>query len=167
MSLSKVKRYRKTKRVPATDAKARANSAREWTSIVRGILVAVGDDGGGIVDFEGNPEQKPIPAATTVVLRATDPGRVVVLAFEDGDAQRPIVLGLVQNASGAVGSRPPVELVVDGERLVLNGEKEIVLRSGEASITLTRAGKILIRGAYLLSRSSGVNRIKGGSIQLN
>ena len=30
-----------------------------------------------------------------------------------------------------------------------------------------RAGKVLIRGAYLLSRSSGVNRIKGGSVQIN
>ena len=28
-------------------------------------------------------------------------------------------------------------------------------------------GKVLIRGTYLLSRSSGVNRIKGGSVQIN
>ena len=46
-------------------------------------------------------------------------------------------------------------------------DEEIVLSCGESSITLTRAGKILIRGKYVLSRSSGVNRIKGGSIQLN
>ena len=32
---------------------------------------------------------------------------------------------------------------------------------------LTRAGKVLIQGAYLLSRSTGVNRIKGGSVQIN
>ncbi|MEP7119602.1 MAG: hypothetical protein ABJE95_01785, partial [Byssovorax sp.] len=36
-----------------------------------------------------------------------------------------------------------------------------------SSITLTRAGKILIRGAYVLTRSSGVNRIQGGSVQIN
>jgi hypothetical protein len=34
-------------------------------------------------------------------------------------------------------------------------------------LTLTHAGKVLIRGAYVLSRSSGVNRIKGGSVQIN
>jgi hypothetical protein len=56
---------------------------------------------------------------------------------------------------------------VDGERLVFTAKKEIVLRCGKASITLTRAGKVLIRGIYLLSRSSGVNRIKGGSVQIN
>jgi hypothetical protein len=41
------------------------------------------------------------------------------------------------------------------------------LQCGKASITLTRAGKVLINGAYVSSRSSGVNRLKGGSIQLN
>ena len=56
---------------------------------------------------------------------------------------------------------------VDGEKTVVTAQKEIVLRCGKASITLTRAGKVLIRGAYLLSRSSGVNRIKGGSVQIN
>jgi hypothetical protein len=45
--------------------------------------------------------------------------------------------------------------------------KEIVLRCGDASITLTRAGKILIKGAYVLSRSSGVNRIQGGAVEIN
>jgi hypothetical protein len=56
---------------------------------------------------------------------------------------------------------------VDGNRVVLEGKEEIVLKCGEASITLTKAGKILIRGKYLLNRSSGVNRIMGGSVQVN
>ena len=43
----------------------------------------------------------------------------------------------------------------------------MVLRCGKASITLTKAGKVLIEGSYVLSRSTGVNRIKGGSVQLN
>lgn len=60
-----------------------------------------------------------------------------------------------------------LEARVDDERLVLSAEKEIVLRCGRSSITLTRAGKVLIRGRYLLSRSAGVNRIKGGSVQIN
>ena len=55
---------------------------------------------------------------------------------------------------------------IDGETLTLSAEREIVLRCGKASLTLTRAGKVLIRGAYLLSRSSGANRIKGGSVQI-
>ena len=60
-----------------------------------------------------------------------------------------------------------VETTLDGERLTLTADREIVLRCGKASITLTRAGKIIVRGAYILNRSSGVNKIKGGSVQIN
>lgn len=42
-----------------------------------------------------------------------------------------------------------------------------MLRCGKASITLTRSGKIILRGTYISSRSSGVIRIKGGSVQIN
>jgi hypothetical protein len=59
------------------------------------------------------------------------------------------------------------QATIDDQRLELTAEREIVLRCGKASITLTRAGKILLRGTYLFSRSTGVNKIKGGSVQLN
>jgi hypothetical protein len=60
-----------------------------------------------------------------------------------------------------------VQTTLDGESLTLTADREIVLCCGKASITLTRAGKIIIRGAYLLNRSSGVNKIKGASVQIN
>jgi hypothetical protein len=132
---------------------------------VRGVLVHLGEDGVATVDFEGNPAREPVPAISTVVLQRSDQGREAILMLEDGDAQRPIIVGLVQPAVALATA--PAEISLDGERVVLSADKEIVLRCGAASITLTRAGKVLIRGAYLLSRSSGVNRIKGGSIQLN
>jgi hypothetical protein len=56
---------------------------------------------------------------------------------------------------------------LDGERVVLSAEREISLKCGEASITLTAAGKILIRGTYVLTRSSGANRIKGATVEIN
>ncbi len=62
----------------------------------------------------------------------------------------------------------PIETIrVDGKRILIEGQEEIVLTCGDSSITLTKAGKILIRGKYLVSRSSGVNRILGGSVQVN
>jgi hypothetical protein len=96
--------------------------------------------------------------------------------FEGGDPQKPIVMGLIHHPEESqadvpmtINNKPqnPLAVQVDGERLVLTAKHELVLRCGQASITLTSAGKILIRGAYLLSRSSGVNRIKGGSVQIN
>ncbi|MFN2563838.1 MAG: hypothetical protein ABR499_02345 [Gemmatimonadaceae bacterium] len=53
------------------------------------------------------------------------------------------------------------------EQLVVSAAQQITLRCGESSITLTAAGKIIIRGKYIVSRSSGVQRIKGGSVQIN
>ncbi|HUU45248.1 MAG TPA: DUF6484 domain-containing protein [Acidobacteriota bacterium] len=90
----------------------------------------------------------------------------VVCMLEDGDPARPIVVGILAEP-GTAESAEPTTAVVDGKRVVLTGEEEVTLRCGKASITLTKAGKILLRGTYVLSRSSGVNRIKGGSVQIN
>ena len=60
-----------------------------------------------------------------------------------------------------------VEVDADGERLVVSAKEQIVLLCGQASITLTKAGKVLIQGTYVSTRSSGVNRVKGASVQIN
>ena len=56
---------------------------------------------------------------------------------------------------------------VDGKRLTFEATDQMVFKCGQSSITLTKEGKVLIRGKYLLNRSSGVNRIMGGSVQVN
>lgn len=56
---------------------------------------------------------------------------------------------------------------VDGKRVEIEAADEIVLKCGEASITLRRNGRVVIRGTYVETRSKGTNRIKGGSVQIN
>jgi hypothetical protein len=90
----------------------------------------------------------------------------VLLLFENGEPDKPIIVGLIKPPTRTEPPKP-VEVQLDDEKLVFAAGREIVLRCGKASIALTRAGKILIRGAYLLNRSSGVNRIKGSSVQIN
>jgi hypothetical protein len=122
------------------------------------------------VEFQGDRCANGVRARSTVRVRPSDTGRQVAIAFERGDAERPVVIGLIQpHAHRQTPSRAdaPGDVEVDGERLVISAQKEIVIRCGKATIILTRAGKILIRGAYLLNRSSGVNRIKGGSVRIN
>ena len=145
------------------------------TGIVIGNLVELTTGGRPLVDFPANPMRQPVTAISTLAFSADDVGRQLALAFENGDPQKPIILGLIQLPHSSIESaghpagadKQDLNASVDGETITLTAQKEIVLRCGQASITLTRAGKVLIRGAYLLSRSSGVNRIKGGSVQIN
>jgi uncharacterized protein DUF6484 len=135
-------------------------------SVVIGVLLGFGKQQEPLVVFPGNRQEEAVPARTTAALAAADVGREVALLFEGGDPARPLVIGRVLRPADP----PPalaVEVVRDGERLELSAEQEIVLRCGKATITLTRAGKILIRGAYISSWSSGAHRIKGGSVHLN
>jgi hypothetical protein len=161
---------------PPIVVQANMSKPQRLDGVVIGTLVGLNDVGDPLVDFPANGSGAPVAARSTVVMEKLETGREVVLMFEGGNPDKPIIMGLIQPpqadkpiAAGSARSygQNPMMAEVDGERLVFTAEKEIVLRCGKASITLTRAGKILIRGAYLLSRSSGVNRIKGGSIQIN
>ncbi|HYD41575.1 MAG TPA: DUF6484 domain-containing protein [Anaeromyxobacter sp.] len=154
--------------------------------LVRGLLV----------DFEGN-RAGPVPARACVAIAdpgaAAAARQPAVLLFEDGDPGRPLLMGLVALAPGAAlleqllsepGAPPvkdrraarapepapamvPAEAKVDGRRVVLEGRDEVVLRCGEASITLSRDGKVTVRGARIVSTARGTHRIRGGSVQIN
>jgi Domain of unknown function (DUF6484) len=133
--------------------------------VIVGVLTGFEESGGPLVSFAKN-QSKTVVARSTISLSVSQIGCEVALIFEHSDLNRPIILGCIQ-PQALVERERPVEVKLDGEQLTLSADREIVLRCGKSSITLTRAGKILIRGAYLLSRSSGVNRIKGGSVQIN
>ena len=60
-----------------------------------------------------------------------------------------------------------IEALVDGKRVTIEAQDEIVLRCGQASITLRRNGRIVVRGTYVETRARGINRIKGGAVQIN
>jgi hypothetical protein len=119
--------------------------------------------------FVGQLGSAAVPATSIVDVHGMHIGRQVVLLFEQGDPLRPIIVGLVRGRQAWPLSERPgqVELEADGERLIISAQQQLVLRCGKASITLTKAGKVLIEGAYVSNRSSGVIRIKGGSVQIN
>jgi len=119
--------------------------------------------------YAGQPGTAAVAAAAVLDLHGAHVGRSVVLMFENGDPHRPIIMGMLRSARAwPLPDQPAtVEVDVDGERMVVTAKEQLVLRCGKASITLTKAGKVLIHGAYVSNRSSGVMRIKGGSVQIN
>jgi hypothetical protein len=141
---------------------------------VRGHRVGrvVGVDAEGLFLVECVAGGAPISARTTLQLTpraqrdAAASRQEALIVFESEAADRPIVVGLLAQPVPN-GFDRVADATVDGRRVVLEGQDEIVLRCGEASITLRRNGRVVIRGAYVETRSQGVNRIKGGSVQIN
>ncbi|WP_051906333.1 DUF6484 domain-containing protein [Methylomarinum vadi] len=153
-----------------TELENKTNELRQKIDgVVIGLLLSIDPQGQPLVAFPGNPEETAVPARTTTQMQSEDVGCEVALMFEGGDPRLPLIIGKIQHA--AVEKSPEEEhsalAELDGESIVLSARQNITLKCGKASITLTKAGKVILRGAYLLSRSSGVNRIKGGSVQIN
>lgn len=149
---------------------ARKIPASDSAGVIVGELIAISDEGRTpLVCYPGQPGTAAIVARTTIDLQGQHIGQQVVLMFEGNDPDKPIIMGVLQGKAGWPLDKQPnqVEVDADGERMMVSAKEQLVLRCGKASITLTKAGKVLIKGSYVLSRSSGVNRIKGGSVQLN
>lgn len=141
-------------------------------------LAGFSENGAPLIRFQFD-EKTEFEALTTVAITPGMLGRQVAVMLVVG-TQQPMIVGVIKNALDTVLESTDIDdsldtdlgditktSTVDGKKVVIEGEEEIVLKCGDSSITLTKAGKILIRGKYLLNRSSGVNRIMGGSVQVN
>jgi hypothetical protein len=98
-----------------------------------------------------------------VSLTGVDVGKQVVIVADASNPDSPIVIGVVH----ASADKTAVMITADGQSIAVHADQNIVLKCGDASISLSRDGKIVIRGKYVVTHASGVNRIRGGSVQLN
>lgn len=157
-------------------------SAQEHAS--RGRIVSWSREAGVRVDFTGNPGA-PLRASSTLrfteleLERAVASQQPVLLLFEGGDVSRPVIVGLLFDEPWADAGvvAPPIETRAapsgrvrafrDGQEVLVEGAERVELRCGKARIILTRSGRIILRGTYISSQSSGVQRIRGGSVEIN
>lgn len=80
--------------------------------------------------------------------------------LEIGDDGQPLVVGVVQ-------TRRPSEVHVTGEKIVVEGSREVLLRSGRAALRLREDGDIEIVGSRISAASRGLFRIVGRILRLN
>ncbi len=76
---------------------------------------------------------------------------IVLLRAQQGDAQVLIVMALLAQPDNSPDGQP----------------EELVFRCGKASITLRSDGLIRLQGVRIDSKATRLNRILGGTIQLN
>jgi hypothetical protein len=168
----RTRRHRTAHEVAAASLPARG--ATEAPCV--GRVVGVTPEGRTLVDFPGNL-QGPVAARSisTIPALSNDRGQcagAVLLVFENGDRTLPIIVGVLGDGEPLTqerdpGVQRPQQAVVDGEKVVIDASQEIVLRCGKGSITLTKDGKVVIKGTYVVSRSAGLNKIQGGAVKIN
>ncbi len=175
------RRMRRTRRARSRPRKHRIRLSERLPfargGLTVGSLVGLNELGQPLVRHALDPQGRVRVAQTVMRLASEQIGSGVVLAFESGELEKPIVLGILVRPEESRGLESPMPRQAehrstgpetsDGDRLVLTAGKELVLSCGKASLTLTRAGKVLLRGTYVSSHSSGVQRIRGGSVQIN
>lgn len=153
---------------------------RETADRVSGIVVAVVDgecdNGQPLVRWAtGGREAQPAQAVwmKNSPRWSTCKGLRVVLGFEEGNESKPILLGLIDSPpckeESAAESSKESDPAIDTKPKILHieSEQELILKCGKAKVALRADGRVEILGGYVLSRSKGVNKIKGGSVQIN
>ena len=146
-----------------------------FAGCLTGEIASVGDDGRVCVVFPGSHGVAVRARVAVAAAEQRTPlvGTPVALVFEDEDPKRPIIVGMVRDSFAAseesvrVDAEAKREVTLDEKRLVFEADEEVVLKCGKASLTLRKDGTVVVRGANVVSRSTGANRIKGASITLN
>lgn len=147
---------------------------RSMKGVHIGKLLSVEKNGLLLVDYQDNPFG-PLSAQSIICVSTNDEEREILLTFEKNNPQFPIITGFIQKQPVVENYSKEVMLdkkklrniTIDGERIIFDAKKEITLRCGKGSITIQTDGKIIIKGNNLVSRSKGMNKIKGAAVKIN
>src|SRR5687768_10444931 len=122
--------------------------APEAASAHIATIVSLESDGPPLVDLgDGSPilpARLAVRATREQVETAIAERQATVVLFEGGDRARPLIVGFIETleplpqpaAPSSQEALPSVEVDVDGRRLRVTAQDEIVLQCGSASITL-------------------------------
>ncbi|RKH46936.1 hypothetical protein D7X12_04185 [Corallococcus sicarius] len=145
-----------------------------WESRL-GRIVGTDGEGRPVVDFDSNPvgprvARKAVRLDAEGIQAAVESRQPVELRFEEGDPRLPIITALLPVAPRA--SHPDA---IPGARVeaaespthIIQGRDGLVLRCGDAAVTLLRNGKVSLQGTSVETSAEGTVRIKGMAVQVH
>ncbi len=130
---------------------------------ITATVVSVDEKGGVVIANESTDPQPARLAAKCAEAGYLQTGdEVVALVCNDGHTV--VVLDRL-NARGVESA------LLSGEResayVTIEADRSLTLHCGNASITLRKDGKIVLRGTEVVSRASRRNRIRGATVSIN
>lgn len=126
------------------------------------VGMLLGFDGASpLLAFRAAPKRE-LKARTTVQLTSADIGADLVILCEDGDRERPLIIGRVLGEQ-----EPPLLKEIKEDIVRLEAAERIELKVGRSTVILEKDGHITIRGDEIVSQAKGANTIRGGSVNMN
>ena len=144
-----------------------------------GQIVQICENGRAKIDYPGNSVGPLVARSIIDMPESHDDQRAnipVLIIFENEDPLLPIIVGIVRDTLFRIEpskeivlspGRSKRDVVIDGEKMIIDAKQEIVLRCGKSSITLRKDGKIVLKGIQITSRAAATNKIKGGAVSIN
>lgn len=153
-----------------------APPTQRTAELVLGTIAKVGSNHGVWIDYPDNPYQSPLAAICATSVVAADVGREVVLAFVQGDPAQPILMGLLRRhgtrnqaeARAAVHAiTPAISATTEASHVCVEAAEAMTLKCGQASLTLNKDGRVIVRGTNVATYAEGTLRLRGSVVELN
>jgi hypothetical protein len=98
-----------------------------------------------------------------------------VVAHADLQPDDQVVVGRLASAQGQLvilgrlfdPLAPPRDVRVNGRKVSIEANTELVLKCSSATVRIAHDGLVSVRGDRVVTQADGVNRIRGGSVEIN
>ena len=127
------------------------------------------------VDYSGNPSGGLLPAklgrpfTLKDLEKAIDYVLDVKLEFENNNPATPVITNVYYSIlDNTSEDMEPGDIHIKGKRIIIEGETEIVIKSGDVSTTYAaQGGKLVSKAVDIISEALHNNKVRGASIKLN
>jgi len=96
-------------------------------------------------------------------------GTEVLLLASDDDDEIGYVLGALDGSGADTSASPSIAVARDDDATVirLSARQLLELTCGRASLIMNADGTVVLKGTTVVSRASGVNKIRGAAVRIN